>query len=563
MKKIAHRIVLSILIFFLVFAIMIIVFVRINTNTMLEDVVADKLTSESSLIMELINDGLPGDWSSKDGILYKGDSIINDNNELVDAIKDLTGSHVTLFLDDVRVVTTVQNGEKRVTGTQASPEVSSEVLDKGNTYIGTADVVGESFNTIYIPFKGNDGNTIGMLFLGIPTLFQENLIFEFIKGLLMYMAIIMVVAFLGAYFVGQSLAKPIVRLNHFALNIGELDVRDEIDASLLARKDEVGQLAKSFDALSHSLKDFIGKVTLASDQVLESSSNMSASSQQLYASAEDMAKTMNSISLSSEQQASESNNANHSVDELANGIVSILDSSNSLNSITDSTEILKNNGLDVVQDLMNRTGDSMEITKEVGSMILETQQSAEQIIYVVNIINSIADQTNLLALNASIEAARAGEQGRGFAVVAEEIRKLAEQSSASTDKVDSIIKELQLKVTNTVEILDEMQDILKSQENVANNTEDIFDKLAANIDIIRTESDNMKMLGSEMDQKKNEIVTMIQNISISADQNASSTQEVAATTEEQTSASSEVASDSESLAQLAFSLKDMIQIFKI
>ena len=563
MKKIAHRIVLSIAILFLIFTIANIVLVRINTNQMLKDVVSDKLASESSIIIELMNEKYPGDWSVREGVLYKGDSKMNENDELVDSIKSLTGSHVTLFLGDLRVATTVKKNEQRATGTKASPEVSSHVLDKGGTYIGTAEVVGESFNTIYIPLKGNDGNIIGMFFIGIPTLFQENLISSFTAKLLIYMSMIMVIAFLGTYFMGQSLAKPVVKLNQLALNIGQLDVRDEIDKDLLGRKDEVGDLARSFDVLSNSLKDFIEKVTLASDQVLVSSTNMSASSQELYASAEDMANTMQDISRNSEEQASDSDKANYSVDELASGIIRVLDSSNSLNSITDSTETLKNNGQDVVEELMKRTEDSREITEKVGTMIVETKESAEQISYAVNVINSISEQTNLLALNASIEAARAGEQGRGFAVVAEEIRKLAEQSSMSTSKVEKIIRELQGRVTNTVEVLDEMRDILEFQGIAAHDTEDIFNKLAANIEIIRTESDNMKIFGSEMDQKKNEIVDMIKTISISARSNAISTQEVAATTEEQTAASSEVADDSELLAQLALSLKDMIQIFKV
>jgi methyl-accepting chemotaxis protein len=88
-----------------------------------------------------------------------------------------------------------------------------------------------------------------------------------------------------------------------------------------------------------------------------------------------------------------------------------------------------------------------------ASQVRELDEASQQIGAIVQSIEQIAEQTNLLALNAAIEAARAGEHGRGFAVVAEEVRKLAEQSSAATKEIASLIENVRANVGRTVEAI--------------------------------------------------------------------------------------------------------------
>ncbi|WP_041720473.1 methyl-accepting chemotaxis protein [Alkaliphilus metalliredigens] len=157
---------------------------------------------------------------------------------------------------------------------------------------------------------------------------------------------------------------------------------------------------------------------------------------------------------------------------------------------------------------------------------------------------------------------RAGDAGKGFAVVADEIRKLAEQSSAFTEEIATIIKELTDKTGNAVKTMQEVGKITKSQTESVELTNVKFKGIDDAIEDMKGIIAEINESGQSMEVKKDEIISIIENLSAISEENAAGTEEAAASVEQQTAAMEEIANGSDALARLAEEMQESIAKFK-
>lgn len=348
----------------------------------------------------------------------------------------------------------------------------------------------------------------------------------------------------------------------FALALGEGDLTFEIED--IKSNDELGRLI-------HALREAQGKMKLAVSQIATESGEVSASSEQLSSTIQEVNAIFDTIShntLSVVEEMTEINAATEeltaTVEEVSSGVTQLATNSSDGNveaaKIKERAESIKEQGQrskSRADDLIKEKGVAIESAIEEGKVVHEISLIADS-------IASIAGQTNLLALNAAIEAASAGEYGRGFSVVADEIRKLAEQSSEYVIGIQSVVENVVSAFTN---LSANAQDVIEFIEvgvgedyDLLIDTGERYEKDAVYFDGISQETAAM---AEELNASTEEIASTVMSIAGNMENASSNSNEVISEMKETTIALEQIAMAAESQAETAERLNHLIQAFKI
>lgn len=360
--------------------------------------------------------------------------------------------------------------------------------------------------------------------------------------------------------ISRMIVKPIKQLKDLFLEAenGDFTIKGDYES-----KDEIGELTGSFNNMTTALQAVFSTVQDSSQQVASASEQLSASAEQNSKASEHITVTLQELSSGAEKQVYRVEDSSRVIADITNYTKTIANHTDKISKDVQHASEMSLEGNQAIQKVNEQMNSIYENVNSLSEAVKSLNDRSNEIGQITNVITGISAQTNLLALNAAIEAARAGEHGKGFAVVADEVRKLAEESTNSTEKITKLIQLIQKDTEMTIQTMEKAAEEVNSGLNVASVAGSSFQKIEQAVNGVVSQieeiSESLRKLASGTDS----VNDSIQNVNEVAKESASITQNISAATEEQLASIEEISASSQSLAKLADELQVIMKQFKI
>ena len=460
------------------------------------------------------------------------------------------------------VVENVEEGKESILPEEGNvfsgQEYYTAVMDEAVADAGTAEVdfQGEKYLFIYSHSADIGFTTCALVPMRVVTS-QATEIRNMTIGLVILACVIVVIV---GIFITAGIENNMRRISRKFGDVAKGDLTVTVSAK---GHDEFQDLAGSATNMITNTKKLVNQVSNATGELEVSAQNVGQASELIHEYSQDITRAIGEINEGMEEQSRHAQECVEKTDILSNEIQEVSHVVERVEKLVDETEGMINKGMEIVQVLGDRAGETTQMTVKVSESIESLRKESEIINSFVATITEITEQTNLLSLNASIEAARAGEAGRGFAVVAEEIRKLADDSAKAAGEIRNNVANITAQTQNSVESASQAKAMVELQTKAVEEVIAVFRKMQERMGQLIEGLKDIVVSTEKADGERSAAVAAVKNISDIIEETAGSAETVNDVANKLLNHVEKLSTTASVLDENMEGLKNEISVFKI
>ena len=460
------------------------------------------------------------------------------------------------------VVENVEEGKESVLQEEGNvfsgQEYYTAVMDEAVADAGTAEVdfQGEKYLFIYSHSADIGFTTCALVPMRVVTS-QATEIRNMTIGLVILACVIVVIV---GIFITAGIENNMRRISRKFGDVAKGDLTVTVSAK---GHDEFQDLAGSATNMITNTKKLVNQVSNATGELEVSAQNVGQASELIHEYSQDITRAIGEINEGMEEQSRHAQECVEKTDILSNEIQEVSHVVERVEKLVGETEGMINKGMEIVQVLGDRAGETTQMTVKVSESIESLRKESEIINSFVATITEITEQTNLLSLNASIEAARAGEAGRGFAVVAEEIRKLADDSAKAAGEIRNNVANITAQTQNSVESASQAKAMVELQTKAVEEVIAVFREMQERMGQLIEGLKDIVVSTEKADGERSAAVAAVKNISDIIEETAGSAETVNDVANKLLNHVEKLSTTASVLDENMEGLKNEISVFKI